>query len=576
MNGSHNNNFRFLSGRQSLLLFLAVSVCFSMIYMIVPLSAASDNVTISGLAVDADTGSPIPNIKIAVDTARDTLYKRDSKIEAAMGPGITVTDSQGRFELTGISTGRRVIAAFPASARGSLFATSLPLKANAGTVISNLLLRIHMPASIEGTVYYELGRPAKDVRVLLVTPEMSYGITRYFIRAVSRTQADGSYNFNEIRSDLPWLVMADRISQIITSDMPKDPAPRPEVSQATFYPNVTDPAASTIIELLSGEKRNGVDITLRSAHSYCVDGSVSGADVKLPAEIHLALVEPSYGSGVSGGFWGPSPKGITRNDGSFRICGLGPGEYKLTSFTRHVNGANAECFGSAIIRIYDRDVHEIQVDLAPPFRILGETKWTEARPSREMGRPLQISLLPAGRSPWVTESKPTLSGVPDSFELPFVFRDTYKIKVGPLPRGFFVDEMQFGSKAARGASIEVDTGTETGPLEISIGHGAATMLVRAVDDRNRPSSGYFVYLVPRGANDLRTISEETIIGQCDQEGEHLFDREVPPGAYFVIATMRRPRMDAEFWLYLWSLRRRANEVIVAVNGNIRQEVKVVE
>lgn len=557
----------------------AVSICIGSlsVYLATYLSAVENSVTVSGVVVDADSGRPLPNITVAVDTARDRLHQRGSTLQTASGPGITATDTLGRFKLSGIKPGARLLAAFPATARGPLFATSLPLKVKPGVDISDLAIRLHMPASIEGTVYNHSGFPAKDVRVLLITPEMSQGLTRYFIKAVSRTAEDGRYKFDDIRSDLPWAIMVDPTKLLLSaaSGVSKDPDERTQIPKATFYPNVTEVSASTLITLLSGEMRNGIDVTLTIGRSYCIDGAVSGSDIGLSAEFQLTRIDPSYGSSTSKGFWGPSPKVRTESNGSFRICGVTDGEYNIVSFTRDADSADAKRLGSVPIRVSNQDVRNLHVRLSLPLTIDGETKWAPELSPKKIPRPVPITLFPVGRSPWISESRPAIADVPGAFKLPFVFQDHYKIKVGPLPRGYFVSQMQFGSKQTRGDSILVDTRDEMGKLIVMVEGGAGSMHVRAVDDKSRPMSGSFLYVIPKDATDLAAISREAIIGQCDQDGEHFFDQVLRPREYVVVATTERPRSDTDFWLHLWSLRNRGSEVTISQSSAISLETRVV-
>jgi len=111
--------------------------------------------------------------------------------------------------------------------------------------------------------------------------------------------------------------------------------------QKTYYPDVTDVAKAGIVELNEGGEAKNIDITLGArSRTYTVSGRVIDADTGQPmAGITYAFgvlqQNQGMGSAMISGFSAPSTP--TNSKGEFRLEGIAPGKYAVTTLRSPLN-----------------------------------------------------------------------------------------------------------------------------------------------------------------------------------------------------------------------------------------------
>src|SRR4029077_19264395 len=104
--------------------------------------------------------------------------------------------------------------------------------------------------------------------------EYYLGTLGYFLKAAGRTNDRGEYKISPVTPGHPYLILAERRVQKLPahSDVPLNPKLRRPVPMRTWYLNSPVKEGAASITLRPGEEREGVDIEVRKAASYCMDG----------------------------------------------------------------------------------------------------------------------------------------------------------------------------------------------------------------------------------------------------------------------------------------------------------------
>ena len=258
-----------------------------------PQPAAPSNAAARGSIAGAvrleTTGAPVPDAQV---TAGRTGGK----------PVTGKTDSEGRYTFRLLEPGSYVVSALVPPSGGVGFGTFArrPVTLQPGRELTGMDIRIRQHGRISGKVVDENDEPLANVNVMLVAREYSSGALRYVFASSGTTDDQGKYTVGRVTPGRAFLLFAMKRSMRLPaiSDAPDDPKLRRPVPAAMYYPGSPNPEGGELLILRAGESREGVDIKMRKAGSYCIEGVLSGP--VSPAELNFSIAPQRPTSGASG------------------------------------------------------------------------------------------------------------------------------------------------------------------------------------------------------------------------------------------------------------------------------------
>ena len=281
---------------------MLLPVLFS-IGLLLPPQAAATSGTIQGVVRETGSRAPIAEARVFV-------------AGAGVADGVT-TDVNGKFEITTLPPGTyRLIVdkegfAFDASAPA-------PLTVAAGRA-STVTIELPRAAAITGQVRDEGAAPRRGVSV---------SVMRKVDGGTMQPPARPAVTDDLGRFRVDGLVPGDYL--VLAS--PPAPGARDISLLPTYYPSVTDRQAAIAIPLAAGATAANVAITMISAPAWSITGRVVDDQGHPVSKALIAFVFDSVRTQANGQ-WSTraSIRALqAREDGSFRITGLGPGTYRLT------------------------------------------------------------------------------------------------------------------------------------------------------------------------------------------------------------------------------------------------------
>lgn len=555
-------------------------------------NAASDRASLSGVVRDAESGEPLEGIIVHVDTTWMTF--RDGGLVAAPGAdvrGTAVSDGQGRFSLKNIPPGRRFIQAVNPKNFSSRAIRFVELKA--GEAREEFDVRLSNPATISGRVFDDKGEVLPGAVVSVVVQEYYLGEPRYYLRYMGIADDTGRYEIERVPGGARIRLMAQvpppNFDALAAASAPLDPARRRAAYAPVYYPDVPNAEAATQLTLKSGERRDGIDFVIRRERSLCAEGTFEAPAGAGRIRFSIAAAQPSYGTTGNIGFYGRTVSGLSDAGRPFRICGMSPGEYRLTAINDTSGAAALTHYSVTPFTLVDRDLKDLRVALFAPYKIPFRIEWDSAPPKERKLDPVPVSLDALFRAFYMGEERQGVSDVPGQGTMGTVLADTYGVVVrlkNLIPNrvdsfvppdlvsaGVYVKDIRFGDNSALHLPIVIGGQSTDREIRIILAHDAGTVKARVVDEDGKAAGDCYVHLLPMESNSEGALADRILTGQTDQNGLQIWERNIPPGVYRAVAASTPVDHSPEGIHALWQARSQAPEVNVAPNGSA--EVKVV-
>lgn len=295
-----------------------------------------------------------------------------------------------------------------------------------------------------------------------------------------------------------------------------------------FYPDVTDAAKATIVEVTEGSEANGIDITLgRVVQTFSASGRLIDGETGQPVpHVHFGL-QRMLGQRVE------FVNNVVNSDarGEFVVEGLVPGKYSVMLFANEMSDLRAE---RVTFDIIDSDVTGVVIKLSKGATVSGVVV-LESEDKAAQAQLAQILVRAYVRTnPGFGSSSSSRIGADGSFQLQGLPAGAVNMSlsgtIGPFPpKGFSIARVERdGTLVPR---IEVKEGDHVTGVRIVVTYGTATLRGTVKVDNGPLPAGARVLL------GLTKPGENTSYlrpPQVDERG-HFFLDGIPAGLYELTA-----------------------------------------
>ena len=356
-----------------------------------------------------------------------------------------------------------------------------------------------MSPEISGQVLYDT-QPVAGANVWLVESEYRLGVLGRFRLGPRITDNQGKFSFDSgLEPGREYYVLAERhVPSTATAGDIVPIARRSLIEATTYYGDAPSLTTALPITLGPREHRQQVNIRMRTAVPYCVSGRVEVYG--MPFALYLTIQESALAR-TDRSIHGDESK----QDGSFRFCGLTPGEYAL--FTPE-NGS-----GMALFSIADADVQGVvlSVDTTPPELQLEVACDGDAQPRSEVQSPDLSRRGPQNdsTSPDPHENRISVRLLREDGEsfaktavVPFagtfepVSAGAYAVDVTP-PAGRYVKRLTLSGVRPAEGILHLSPGSKE-TLGIVVSPGAGTIKCEVIGEGGGPMPDTAVALIPAG------------------------------------------------------------------------------
>jgi Carboxypeptidase regulatory-like domain len=476
----------------------------------------SATIVVCGLA--AQEPPPHPYVAgVVLSTSGDPVRKARVILRAHDEAAFSYTsdsDANGRFVIQDVLPGVYSISAdrqgFMPDQDGAPGAPAQNFKVEAGQSVNDLKIKLVPLAVITGRVLDDDGDPVRGARVEAMA--YTYQTGKKQLKSLEQTSANdkGEFRLFGLHPGAIYI----RGSSFSRGRFP--PAMLATGSfTPTYFPNTTDAAHASPIDLAAGAQLSGIDIRLRRENHYSVRGKLPEV-LKQEVSHRMLQIRPRDGSG--GG------SGLRQDEETFEFLDVRPGSYVITG---DIVSNDKRSVVRQEVDVVNADVEGVTLNFVAPVSVSGSLRVEGVSP-----HPLEkmrVSLESDLQGQFGVEVKPD-----GSFAIPEIAPDAYKITIGAQP-GTYVKSIRFGDEEASGGHIDLAKGS--GPLTLVLATDVGEVEGSVKKTNGDPAVRVRVTLIASGNHLGR--SDLSRYAFTDEQGKfHM--RDVPPGEYKAFAWADAP------------------------------------
>lgn len=470
-----------------------------------------------------------------------------------------VTDSDGRFAVDQLPTGRFTVTATKAGHPSMSYGARQPFRTGAGVFLAegesvDASFQLPRGAVITGTVRDEHGNPMPDVPLMAWLVRTSLGGQRTLDFSTPDAQTfisddRGQYRvfglppgeyvvgttwyFHGLGTDARVPGAAD-YQAAFAPQQPRPPEPTPPSAARfnyaqIFSPSSLDPLSAQAVRLAAGQEVGGVDVLMQFIQKARIEGAIVYPDGK-PAPTRLMISRQSSVSALNSGT--ESPGLLT---GRVESGGLSPGPYVVFAEVP-ATGDSPALWASQEVNLAAGETASITLTLQPALVMSGRLVFEGKSPlPGDMAR--VVASFQRQGAVW---ARPAVRvNAEGQFTATGIVPGRYVIS-GSVPAG----------NAATGpvwrvASVKVGEEDITDrPQELGPGAGAVTITFtdvvtelsgRLLSEAGEPTADYFVIAMPEDRSYWLPQSRRIVSTRPDGQGRYTF-RGLPPGRYRIAVT----------------------------------------
>ncbi len=254
--------------------------------------------------------------------------------------------------------------------------------------------------------------------------------------------------------------------------------------QKTYYPNATDPAQASIVDLSEGGEAKNIDISLgHRAATYTASGRIVDVDNGQPVpgiQFAFGLLQKNQSQSYIAGMMSPGTP--TNSQGEFRLEGLEPGRYGVFISTGRPDSASGYYSDPLVFEVLDGDVANLEIKAQRGLNLSGVVVAESITDKSALARLSSIRIAANVRPTNSIQVMPSLStspiGADGSFQITGLRPGKASLYLsssgGSNVNGFLITRIEHnGVPQAQG--VEIQPGADTSGVRIYLAYGTGVI-----------------------------------------------------------------------------------------------------
>jgi protocatechuate 3,4-dioxygenase beta subunit len=497
---------------------------------------------IAGRVVAADSGRPVRRARVFLSGA------------AVAGGRGSLTDDEGRFELTELPEGRYSLTVGKIGFITLSYGQRRPLQAGTpiqladGQQLTGVEFALPRGSVIVGHVYDESGEPLPGANVRVMRYEYAQGNRQlvpvgnaqtddlggyrvwglnpgdYYVSATTSNFGGRGFGGGFAPSGFP-AGRGGRGAPPVNGATSQAADPEQVGYAPTFYPGVPSVNEARAVTVGLSVEVPSIDFSVLLVRTVRVAGHVTNPDGTPTTAGNILLMPESGGRGGRGG--GTFASRIEW-DGAFSMAGVAPGRYVLRA--RSDDTVEPQ-FAVQPLAITDSDLPDLTVILAPAATISGTVVFQGQQPpdpsTVRVAAPLvdQIDLGPNPTARVERTGTFTLSGVQAG---------THVLRVQGNVRGWTLKSVMSNGREIIDTPFELRSGQKLAGVTLVFSDRLTEVNGSVTDGRGTPVTDYTMLAFPQNDQFWNPQSRYIMTTRPDQNGKYQL-RGLPPGDYYLVA-----------------------------------------
>jgi hypothetical protein len=520
---------------------------------------------ISGRVVAADTGRPLPRVRVALGSPVN-------------GASLTaLTDEDGAFEFLELRPGRYNLTVF----RGGYVTLQYgqrrpllpgtPLQLADGQQLSGIEFRLPRGSVVSGHVFDEMGEPMPGAMVQVLRYQYNQGRRQLVPAGGGQTDDRGQYRvwglmpgeyFVSATATPAFALaasMAARGNDVValagvagrgrggrggraavpfgaTADSDEQTTYAP-----TYYPGVHSPAEARSIAVGLSAEVLDVNFSVALVRTARLTGRVLAPDGATPrgGNVNLTL-DAGFGRPMPGTAFGAP----IQSDGSFTITNVPPGQYVLRARSNAAReqaptggrggpgrgNAGNLLYATVPVAVADGDLDGLVVTLAPGAT-LGGTIALDGTPADPSIRYEQFRVTTVPADEVMGPTSDARADADGQFTIVNVPAGMHQVRVNAV-RGYTVKSITLAGQDVTDTPLQVRGGETLSGMRVLMTNQITELNGSVLDSRGAPASDYTVLAFAEDPARWRPQSRHIVTVRPDQTGRYQL-RGLPPGSYLV-------------------------------------------
>jgi hypothetical protein len=481
-----------------------------------------DPAQVTGIVVDADSGSPIRKAYVSLSTAEDNPAQ-----------ALATTDGSGQFGFANIPPGRYHLYTRCDGYQQASYGASAPDQAPGVIILhpgerrQDFAFRMISLGVISGKVFDPDGDPLDGAVVSIWIPTFQRGKPGFAQRGATATNDSGEYRITGLAPGR-YMVMVNangRQAIHIQPESAASAAPLDQRLQPQFgvqYFSATERLAeASLLTVAAGKEIEGIDFHMAARQPTTVRGSVV-PPVELPPDTFIQLAGTSLDT-PDHSLWGFSA-GAGAPKYEFEADGVLPGEYLLIA---SVSVGGQAYRGVQRVLINATGENHATLNLEPGVDLAGTVKIEGGRADPET----RVLLSSGDSIPFNSAPPQAHVKVDGSFVIQDVLPGIWDINVQPIPQGGYIKSMRLGRQDVLTEDMVIAAGTKE-PLHIVVSPNGGIVEGDVKADSGESAGPAMILAAPDGRYSY-VLSFYSAVA-ADEKG-HFQLKGLTPGSYKLYA-----------------------------------------
>jgi len=495
---------------------------------------------ILGRVVSTDSGNPLRRAQVRL-TATEIRVNR-----------VANTDNDGRYEFTGLAAARYRLQISKAGYVTLEYGQARPFEAGKtlditdGQTLDRIDFSLPRGSVISGRVTDEFGEPVADASVQALRYQFVNGQRQ--LMPVGRAGTSDDIGQYRIFGLMPGEYLVRATLRDINAPAPVNAlgtqpgaaAEAPSGYPVTYYPGTTDVSQAQAVNVALGQELSSVFFSLIPSRLARISGNVIDSQGRALTGA-VVLIRPT-GGGRGGGPFNIGGANQVRNDGTFVINNVPPGEYTLDVQQRprdlqSLGTAQLE-FASQPLTVSGSDVSGLSIVTTTGVSVSGRVVLQGQNTQKTPLRGLQITAsAPSGNQPLIGIAGRVLGGGRVNDDSTFELRGLagpQQVRVANIPNGWVLKSITLEGQDITDGPFDFKTGRNLTGLLVTLTDKLTDLTGSVRDSRGAAVNDYVVVIFADDNKLWGGQSRYVRTARPNQEGT--FDiKGMPPAKYLVTA-----------------------------------------